>query len=159
MSAAFDAAFDILIGHEGGYSNNPRDPGGETRFGISKRSYPREDIKNLTVERAKEIYRRDYWRPIRGDELVAPLALLVFDAAVNNGVGQAIRWLQRAARVPVDGDLGPVTIAAAATVGVEARFHLERAMTMTDLPTWPTFGRGWCIRLATLPFQAFAMGE
>lgn len=157
MSKAFGRCFDILLGHEGGVVDHPGDPGGRTKFGISQRAYPRVDIKNLTLDGARAIYLADYWRPIRGDELPISLALLVFDSAVNNGVGQAIRWLQRAADVPIDGVLGPRTIAAACAPGVEARFHLTRALAMTEMSGWPTFGKGWAIRLATLPFQALAL--
>lgn len=159
MSKAFDRVFSLLLGHEGGYVDDPNDRGGETKYGISKRSYPKVDIRGLTLEGAKAIYAADYWRPIRGDELPIGLALLVFDSAVNNGVGAAIRWLQRAAGVPVDGVFGPRTIAAAVRPGVDAKFHLERAMAMTAMPTWPHHGKGWCVRLASLPFQAAALEE
>lgn len=154
MSPLFERCFEILIGHEGGYVNDPNDRGGETKFGISKRAYPRVDIKALTLEQAKAIYAADCWTPIRGDDLAPELALLVFDCAVNSGVGCAVDLLQRACNVRRDGVLGKVTVAAASAVGVPARFHLERAMYQTKLGNWPSFGKGWCIRLATLPFQA-----
>jgi lysozyme family protein len=154
MSSAFDACFEILIGHEGGYSNDSRDPGGETRYGICKRVFPALDIKTLTLDAARDIYRERYWQPICGDKLPAGLALLLFDAAVNCGVDTAIIWLQRACKVSVDGQLGPKTIAAASLVGIDQAFHLERVKAMTAMRNWPTFSRGWAIRLATLPFQA-----
>ena len=65
----FDEAFEILIGHEGGYVNDKRDPGGETKYGIAKRSYPNVDVRNLTRAQAVDIYRRDFWQRVRGDEL------------------------------------------------------------------------------------------
>lgn len=154
MSKLFDTCFEILIGHEGGLVDDPKDPGGKTNWGISSRSYPHVDVAKLTKDGAKELYLRDYWRPIRGDELPPGLALLVFDAAVNNGAGTAVKWLQRAAEVPVDGMLGPMTLAAASVYGVDMRFHLQRVVAMTKMPGWPHDGRGWAIRLATLPFQA-----
>ena len=82
----FDAAFLKLLGHEGGYVNHKADPGGETNFGISKRSYPGEDIKGMTVERAKFIYHRDYWGPAGCDAVPDGLRFDLFDMAVNSGV-------------------------------------------------------------------------
>lgn len=154
---SFDKAFEILIGHEGGYVNDVNDRGGETRYGISKRAYPHIDIANLTLAQAKAIYRTDYWDKAKCSSLPPDLALLVFDAAVNNGVGAAIRWLQRAANVTADGIIGPKTIAASFSSGVSARFHAMRVDAMTKMPTWPNHGRGWAKRLAALPFEAAEM--
>ena len=156
---AFDKAFEILIGHEGGYSLDPHDRGGETKYGISKRAYPHIDIANLTLAQAKAIYRTDYWDKAKCSSLPPDLALLVFDAAVNNGVGAAIRWLQRAANVTVDGIIGPKTISASFSSGMSARFHAMRVDAMTKMPTWPNHGRGWAKRLAALPFEAAEMLE
>ena len=156
---SFDKAFEILIGHEGGYVNDVNDRGGETRYGISKRAYPHIDIANLTLAQAKAIYRNDYWDKAKCSSLPPDLALLVFDAAVNNGVGAAIRWLQRAANVTADGIIGPKTIAASFSSGVAARFHAMRVDAMTKMPTWPNHGRGWTKRLAALPFEAAEMLE
>lgn len=154
---SFDKAFEILIGHEGGYVNDLADRGGETRYGISKRAYPHIDIVNLTLAQAKEIYRTDYWDKVKCSSLPPDLALLVFDAAVNNGVGAASRWLQGAANVAVDGAIGPKTIAASFSSGVAERFHAMRVDAMTKMPTWPNHGRGWAKRLASLPFNAAEM--
>jgi hypothetical protein len=85
MRTSFDAAITFVLSHEGGYSFDQDDPGGETKFGISKRSHPNEDIKNLTVERAKEIYLEEYWVPV-SDALPYPADFVAFDAAVNQGV-------------------------------------------------------------------------
>jgi len=93
----FDQAFDRLIGAEGGYVNNPADPGGETQWGISKRAYPTLDIKALTRDAAKAIYLNDVWARARLDQLAPALAFQVFDAAVNHGAEGATRMLQRAA--------------------------------------------------------------
>lgn len=156
---SFDRAFEAVIGHEGGYVRDPRDPGGETKFGISKRSYPRENISGLTLARAKEIYRRDFWNKVRGDDLPYAVAVNLFDGAVNSGVGQAVRWLQRAAGVADDGIIGPITLRAALTADAEAlaaRFNGHRLQFMTDLSTWPTFGRGWARRVAA---NLIATGE
>jgi lysozyme family protein len=147
----FEHAFAIVIGHEGGYVNHPSDPGGETKYGISKRSYPALDIATLTLDDARAIYRRDYWNRIKGDDLPPHVAVQVFDAAVNHGCGQAIRLLQRACGVSEDGLIGPVTLATAQAMDplrFLCRFNAARLEFYTDLPTWPTFGRGWARRVA-----------
>lgn len=157
---AFDEAFRIVVGHEGGYVNDPKDPGGETKFGISKRAHPRLDIASLTLEQAKEIYRRDYWDKAACHLMDPGLALICFDAAVNNGVGQAARWLQSALGVTVDGVIGPATRAALEKANAEkvlTDVHAARIHMMAALPTWQRFGRGWSRRLASLPYQAGKM--
>jgi lysozyme family protein len=105
-----DRAIDFVLSNEGGYVCHPDDPGGETNFGISKRSYPHEDIKHLSSARAREIYERDYWLPIRGPELPEQVAVPLLDYAVNAGVVKAIRALQAMLRVKRDGRFGPITI-------------------------------------------------
>jgi lysozyme family protein len=147
----FDEAFEKLIGHEGGYVNHPNDPGGETKFGISKRAYPAEDIKALTVERAKHLYRRDYWDPIKGDLLPFWVAFPTFDAAVNHGVKPAVRMTQKSLGISADGLVGDDTIKAAHSV-TALRFNAlvcaERLHFYTGLANWPSFGKGWVIRAA-----------
>lgn len=154
----FDIAFDRLIGHEGGYVNHPSDPGGETHWGISKRSYPNLDIRNLSRTQAKEIYRRDYWERANADSYDPAIGFQVFDAAVNSGIGNAVRFLQRAVGVADDGYVGPITIAAVRLLTVPdvlMRFNAERLDFMTQLSTWPSFGRGWARRIvANLKYAA-----
>lgn len=153
----FDRAFDLLIGHEGGYVNNPDDPGGETNFGISKRAYPGEDIRNLTIDRAKQIYRRDYWNKISGDKLPPKIAFLTFDAAVNSGVSQAVKWLQEAVGTTRDGVIGPKTITAAwaaASTDVALKMLDFRLAFLERLSTYAVFGRGWRRRIITLAMQS-----
>ena len=172
---AFDQAFRVVVGEEGGYTANPADPGnwtggacgrGEcrgTRYGVSAAAYPGVAIATLTLDGAREIFRRDYWDLVAGDSLPPPLALLVFDAAVNNGVGRAVRWLQAAAGIPPDGTMGPRTLAAvAAKAGggmaeLLAEFQAQRLLFMAGLPTWRTFGLGWARRLCRLPYAAIKM--
>ena len=110
---AFERALAFLLAQEGGYVNDPSDTGGETNFGLSRRSYPNEDIKGLTRDRAAFLYHEDYWRPIRGDDIPEPLALVLFDWAVNSGVPTAILALQKLLGVKIDGKFGPETRAAA----------------------------------------------
>lgn len=152
MAGAFDRAFARTIGHEGGYVNHPADPGGETKFGITKRSYPAEDIRGMTIERAKLIYLRDYWQATRCHEMPEVIALEVFDNAINSGVGQATRWLQRALGVADDGVVGPVTLRAAQIApnpqAVVARMLGHRLEFMADLSTWTSFSKGWARRVA-----------
>lgn len=158
--SAFTTAFEIVVGHEGGFVDDPKDPGGRTKFGISQRAYPREDIAGLTLERARELYLRDYWQKAGCDLMDPGLALVCFDAAVNNGVGQAARWLQSALGVTVDGVIGPATRAALAKANAEqvlTDMHAARIYMMAGLPTWARFGRGWSKRLARLPYQAAKM--
>lgn len=147
----FDEAFEALIGHEGGYVNCRVDPGGETKFGISKRSYPGEDIAGLTLERAKAIYLRDFWGPAGCDALPDAMRLQVFDMAVNSGVRPAIKALQESVGETVDGVLGPLTLQAVQSTPATrliARFNGARLALLADLPTWPSFGRGWARRIA-----------
>lgn len=148
----FDQVFDKLINHEGGYVFNPHDPGGETKFGISKRSYPHLDIHSLTLADAKTIYKRDFWDRAQCDKLHPDLAFDLFDGAVNSGIGQAIRWLQRAVGVADDGVVGPLTLASINrendTSAIRARYNGHRLDFMTRLSTWDVFGKGWARRIA-----------
>jgi lysozyme family protein len=153
----FDEAFDRLIGHEGGYVNNRADPGGETKFGISKRAYPQENIAALTLDRARDIYRRDFWGPCGADALPEDVKFAVFDLAVNSGVTAAIRILQRACGTTIDGVLGPRTLQAAQSmppVRLAARVNGARLAFMAELPQWPSFGRGWARRIASNLMEA-----
>ncbi len=83
MRSSFNIAFELTVGLEGAYSNDPRDPGGETKFGIAKRYHPTEDIANLTLERAKEIYLNEYWIPAKCDSAPSPMDICLFDSQVN----------------------------------------------------------------------------
>lgn len=150
-SVAFDEVFDRVIGHEGGYVDNPDDPGGETAFGISKRSYPYLDIKNLTRDGAKAIYQRDFWQRLHADALPDSVRFQLFDFAVNSGIETAIRYLQRAVGVADDGHWGPISQRAASMMSesdLVMLLNAERLEFMTRLATWPHFGRGWARRIA-----------
>lgn len=111
-SAAFESAVAFVLEAEGGYVNDPADAGGETNYGISKKSYPDLNIKTLTEDQAKAIYYQDYWKPCRCDEMTAAVAALVFDTAVNMGQRTAIKFLQQALGVAADGIVGPITLSA-----------------------------------------------
>ncbi len=147
----FDTAFDRLLGSEGGYVNNPADPGGETNWGISRRAYPNTDIRNLTREGAKAIYRRDFWNRIYADQMYDGVAFQAFDFAVNSGIETAVRYLQKAAGVADDGHWGPVTQAAIASMSESdliMRLNALRLDFMTRLSNWPDASRGWSRRIA-----------
>lgn len=150
--SAFDRAVAFVLAQEGGYVNDPHDPGGETRYGISKRQYPAEDIKSLTVERARQLYRRDYWDRNRCEELPAHMALAVFDAAVNGGA--PIRWLQMAVGATIDGAIGPKTIAAANACKDKPRAVRDmlatRLLYLTTLNGWGRYGHGWTRRVVDI---------
>lgn len=166
---------DWIIGAEGGYQRDPDDPGGETKFGISKRSYPALDIASLTESDAAGIYERDYWEPCECDQLPAPLALAVFDAAVNQGRSVAIRLLQLAVesvtgrRIAIDGVIGADTIATA-----RAASRQDSEATLTALLSWRAvryaqtareraqsekYLRGWMARLFKLEAACLRLTE
>jgi len=159
----FDEAFNRLINHEGGFSDDRSDPGnwtggrvgvGElkgTKFGIAANTYGDLDIKSLTLEDAKKIYYRDWWLKAGADQLDAAIVFQMWDFAVNAGMSTAKRALQRAARVADDGQIGPLTIRAVramSTTDVLMRFNAQRLKHYTSLSTWPNFGKGWTNRVA-----------
>lgn len=169
----FNLAFTLLIGVEGGYSTDPNDPGnwtggavgvGEckgTMYGVSAASYPEHDIANLTLLEVKAIYRDDYWEPAGCPDMSGRLALVVFDAAVNNGLSRAVTWLQEALGVSADGVYGPQTrdaLAAAeydeADMVLAQEVHAQRIYFMAGLDTWSEYGLGWSRRLALIPLEA-----
>ncbi|WP_323008536.1 glycoside hydrolase family 108 protein [Paracoccus sp. (in: a-proteobacteria)] len=162
MKSNFDRCLAEVLRHEGGYVNDPHDPGGETNMGISKRSYPNENIKSMTRARAAEIYRRDYWNPVRGDDLPAGMDLVAFDAAVNSGVSRGAKWLQSALGVPADGKIGPATLAAARAAHPEAvidRATGARLAWLRTLKTWGRYGKGWTRRVESVREEAIAMSK
>lgn len=150
----FDQAFTQLLGNEGGYTNNPADPGGATNWGVTeavaRANGYQGDMRDLSQDFAKALYKAKYWDPVCGDQL-GELAFHVFDAAVNSGVHQATEWLQQSLGVTADGVIGPGTrlAIAQADLGKVARcFNGHRLEFMTDLKTWPDFGKGWARRIA-----------
>ena len=147
----FDEIIEHVLKHEGGYVNDPTDLGGETNYGITKRFYPDVDIKNLTKEQAKEIYKRDYWDKNRVDELPEHLRYIFFDMCVNQGRGTAVKVLQRAAnakgaKLKVDGGMGPATLKAVQNVEhdrVKSYRVLHYANLVINKPEQEKFWYGW----------------
>ncbi|SRR6266404_5370179 len=150
----FEQAMQRLLPIEGGYVNDPEDPGGETKYGISKHTYPDEDIKNLTIERASFLYKRDFWDVVHGDSLPFVIADQLLDFAVNASPQTSIRKGQEALGVVDDGHWGPVTQAAmnAANPGVfTAKFAARKIRYYTSLKPekFAHDGAGWMNRIAT----------
>ncbi|MDX1506567.1 MAG: glycosyl hydrolase 108 family protein, partial [Spongiibacter sp.] len=146
---SFETAVAHVLAEEGGWVNDPRDPGGETKYGICKRQYPDIDIKSLTVDDAKAIYLRDYWGALPAC-LPEPVDSLVFNCGVNCGVGTAIRLLQRAVGTKDDGDWGPKSreaLSGKPRASLPALFCAEWARYYALLDGFPRFGRGWMRRV------------
>jgi lysozyme family protein len=162
----FEACMEEVFLHEGGLSMIRSDPGnwtggkvgvGElrgTKYGIAAHAHPGVDIQNLTKAQAREIYRRQYWAPVRGDDLPAGLDLVTFDPAVNSGVRRGSQWLQKALGLhDPDGKVGPVTLQAARAADPVATVKRACAVRMgflQGLKTWGTFGKGWSRRVASV---------
>jgi len=148
--AAFLLAVERVLMSEGGYVNDANDVGGETHWGVSKRAYPALDIRALTRDDAIAIYWRDYWTAVRGSNLPFPVAIVVFDAAVNQGVKTAIRFLQSALKVLEDGVIGPATIAAAEAssdpVDLAGRVCRRRVISYSTLEGWERYRTSWVQR-------------
>ncbi len=147
----FPTLIERVLVHEGGYVNDPRDPGGETRWGISQRNHPTLNVKTMTRDEAVATYRRLYWRPLHGDAMHKAVAFVLLDAAVNHGMRRAVAWLQKIVGTPEDGTVGVRTLAAvqaADPVAVVLAFHARRLAFYTDLDTFSSFGRGWTRRMA-----------
>jgi lysozyme family protein len=158
----YPIAFSWVISTEGGYSNIAADCGGETLYGLSRRAYPSLNFNTLTLDKAKCIYYRDYWRICRCDELPNVLAIAVFDAAVNHGPFLAIEMLQRAIRTKPDGIIGPNTLAAIdrqnhndlLTLYLARRGRKYARIVMNDT-SQSIFLLGWMHRLTKLQFATY----
>ena len=153
----FETAFDLLITHEGGFSNHPNDPGGATMYGVTEAVARAEGytgpMQDLTLDFAKQVYRKRYWDTCRCDQMPDPLRYPLFDAAVNSGPGQAIKWLQSAVGVKIDGAIGPVTQQAVNVLPAQVtrqKMVGARLRFMTNLANWPSFSKGWARRIAAI---------
>lgn len=169
----FQRALAKVLLSEGGWSNNPADPGGATMKGVTQRVYdayrkihglPPQTVKAITNSELETIYKTQYWDQFKGDQMPAGVSYVVFDGAVNSGVAQSVKWLQRALGVTADGIVGVGTLSAINThvdVG-----HLivdmcrQRIAFLKALKTWSTFGRGWQARVNSVCVtgQAWADG-
>lgn len=154
----WEKCLEIILHHEGGYVNHPKDPGGETNLGVTKRVYEEwggtKDMKDLTVEDVKPIYKKNYWDRVKGDELPRGLDLCVFDFGVNAGTGRAAKFLQEMIGATADGAIGPNTLRALSSYcdsegvdGAIAEYQKRRQSYYESLSTFDTFGRGWTRRV------------
>ncbi len=170
--SAFDTAFELTIGHEGGYTNGRNDRGNwtsgvvgkgtlkGTKYGISAMAYPNLDIKNLTLAQAKAIYELDYWRKAKCGQCPPALGYLLFDASVNHGISRAVKFLQLAVGVTADGNFGPKTLQAvlkADPKAVAQEFCVQRMLFYTNISTWKTYRTGWTRRLVATLAQSVAL--
>ena len=161
MSNKFSEALEVILHHEGVYVNHPKDPGGETNLGVTKRVYEdfggTKDMKELTKEDVEPIYKKNYWDRVKGDDLPEGLDLCIFDFAVNAGPGRAAKFLQKLIGVTQDGGIGPQTLGALqSAIGEDVRtqtremiekYQNERHNYYQSLSTFETFGRGWTRRV------------
>ena len=169
FSAAFNRAFENVIGVEGGFSDDAKDPGNwtggkegsgklsGTKYGVSAAAYPSLDIRSITLEDAKAIYHRDFWQTINGDEFSFPISNALFDCAVNSGCTSAAKLLQRSLGITSDGKIGKLTIAAAQAkdpTELLIDFLTARAVFYARLAKFELYGKGWMKRLFTVFHQS-----
>jgi lysozyme family protein len=165
MNSNFEAALAHVLKSEGGYVNNPADPGGMTNLGCTKAVWEEfvghpvseADMRGLTPADVAPLYKRKYWDKVSGDLLPSGLDYAVFDAAINSGPGRAAKWLQEAVGVTADGAIGSGTLAAVGAHSTEdliKAYNDKRLAFLQSLPTWPTFGKGWGTRVASVQSSA-----
>ena len=173
MQSNFDRALPLVLQHEGGFVNHPDDPGGPTNLGVTLGTARRlgidvdgdgdtdiVDIRLLKPADAAKVYRHEYWNRVKGDELPAGVDYAVFDLAVNSGVGRAGKMLQAIVGSPIDGAIGPNTLAAVRGVPAQAiitQLCDDRLAFLRRLSTWPTFGKGWAKRVEGVRAEALKM--
>jgi lysozyme family protein len=150
----FQRALDLVLKHEGGYSNNPSDPGGETNYGITlvtaRRHGYNGSMRDIQMSVVEQIYRESYWNK-RFETLPFPVAFNVFDGNVNSGVQRSVMWIQDACGAVDDGIFGPMTqdlVMRADPGELVLGYNSRRLAFLTRLHTWPSFGRGWAARIA-----------
>lgn len=174
MKETFDESLKLLLRHEGGYVDHPKDPGGMTNLGVTRKAwaaYVKKDISAVTEAEMRALtpaavapfYYTEYYVKCGADRLPAGLDHAVFDFAVNSGVSRAVKFLQGAVGAAADGVIGPATLAAAGRPGEAAsavrRLCGARLAYLEKLPGWATFGRGWARRVAGVEAEALAMVE
>lgn len=155
----FQDCLKIILQIEGGYNLDPDDPGGATKFGISKRSYPQLDIFNLTQSEAEAIYKKDYWERFHIEDLPDFFRLTFFDCCVNQGGPTAVKLLQGILLLKVDGIIGPATIEDANGIAPNTlvyEFAMSRFQSYIDNKNFSTFGIGWLNRLLKITIMGDA---
>jgi lysozyme family protein len=168
MQSNWDKSFRLLLQSEGGFSNLSQDPGGMTNLGVTKstwenwigRGSDEAEMRSLTPQKVEPLYKKKYWDAVRGDELDEGIAYILFDFAVNAGVGRSIKTLQTCLGVPADGGFGPITMAAVKSVDpleLIKRFTHAKEEFYRSLPTFEVFGEGWLNRLTDVQHNANSM--
>ena len=161
MIQNFEKSLDFLLESEGGFVNNPKDPGGMTNLGVTAatwaqykgRATTEKEMRNLKKSDVTPLYEKKYWDACKCDDLPSGIDYLVFDFAVNAGPGRAIKTLQKAIGVPEDGAIGPVTLQNIDVMEKSeliTRFSEAKKEFYESLPTFPTFGKGWLARINTV---------
>ena len=170
MNDNFEESLAHVLKHEGGYVDHPKDPGGATNLGCTKKVWEewvghevtKDDIKALTIADVSPLYKARYWDKCRCDDLPRGVDFAVFDLAINSGVGRASKLLQRAVGVAADGAIGPATLAAVANANpreLATKICELRLAFLQALPTWETFGKGWGRRVKETEKTAFNMAS
>lgn len=170
MNDNFEESLAHVLKHEGGYVDHPKDPGGATNLGCTKKVWEewvghevtKDDIKALTIADVSPLYKARYWDKCRCDDLPRGVDFAVFDFAINSGVGRASKLLQRAVGVAADGAIGPATLAAVADANpreLATKICELRLAFLQALPTWETFGKGWSRRVKETEKTAFNMAS
>ncbi|SFJ62926.1 glycoside hydrolase family 108 protein [Aerobium aerolatum] len=168
MDRNFARALSLVLKHEGGWADNPKDPGGATMRGVTLATFRRyvkpnatkDDLRKITDQQIAAVYRRHYWDAVAGAELPDGIDYAVFDFAVNSGPARAAKYLQAIVGVTTDGKIGPATLAA-----TRAKLHADVIHKLCDsriaflkrLPIWPTFGKGWASRVSDVRRQALEL--
>ena len=170
MNRNWDKAFDLVIVNEGGYVDNSQDPGGATNWGCTKAVWEKyvghevtkDDIKALTKEDVKPLYKRNYWDAIHGDAIPSGLHYCIFDCAINSGVGRAAKFIQEIVGVPADGAIGNNTVTAITQINsitLINEFSDKRQAFLESLKTFPTFGKGWTKRVQEVRTKSLEMAN
>jgi lysozyme family protein len=168
MISNWQKSFELMLKSEGGYVNNPADPGGMTNLGVTKatwknwvgRESDEAEMRGLTPEKVEPLYKKKFWDAVRADELPVGLDYLMFDFGVNAGPGRAIKVMQSAVGVTPDGGFGPLTLAAVQAIDpVELieKFSQAKEDFYRSLGTFATFGKGWLNRVADVKVKANSM--
>jgi lysozyme family protein len=168
MKGNFDRCLEMVLKHEGGFVNHPKDPGGATNMGVTLATYEQwvgrsvtiEEMKNLAFQDVAPIYKKNYWDKVRGDDLPSGVDWSVFDWAVNSGPSRSAKALQKIVMVGQDGAIGPITLAAThsqdAKEVIQAMYYARQRF-YENLSTFDTFGRGWTRRNKETLESALAM--
>lgn len=168
MKENFDEALKAILHHEGNFVNHPKDPGGMTNLGVTKRVWEEwvghevdeKAMRALTPEIVGPMYKAKYWDKVRGDDLPTGVDYIVFDAAINSGPGRAAKWLQSVVGAVPDGAIGAGTlgkVAAMEPAAIIEKYQTTRLAFMQSLPTWDTFGKGWGRRVTEVKDAALKM--